>query len=277
MKNFEVRYSRQGFIGDQNLIEKIKVAVVGLGGGGSCVVTELAHVGFQNIIGFDPCMRLEEKHLNRTLGITVEDVKNGLTKAQLAERVVRNLQPSATTNFIVSTWQDQTHLLRDAELVIGCIDGFKEREQLEIFCRRHMLPYIDIGLGLTSVEAGIPVLAGQVVASVPDYPCFRCLGFLNEARLSEEAVENYGDATVRPQVLWGNLKIASTAVSLAVKLVTGWAGPVKLPFYQQYDGNADTVMPHPRLTYLAAELVCPHFPLDRVGRPFFDSEYETSL
>ena len=46
------RYSRQSFLGSESeeFIARATVAVAGLGGGGSHVVQQLAHIGFQNYV-----------------------------------------------------------------------------------------------------------------------------------------------------------------------------------------------------------------------------------
>ena len=63
------RYSRQSFLGAdaEERIARCTVAVPGLGGGGSHVVQQLAHIGFQNYIIYDGD-RVEESNLNRLVG-----------------------------------------------------------------------------------------------------------------------------------------------------------------------------------------------------------------
>ena len=78
----------------------------------------------------------------------------------------------------------------------------------------------------------------------------------------------YGDAGPRPQVVWPNGTLASTAVGLAVDLLTDWTRSLRGSVYLMYDANAGTVRPHPRLTYHGGA-PCPHFPPDQVGTPVF--------
>jgi hypothetical protein len=49
----------------------------------------------------------------------------------------------------------------------------------------------------------------------------RCMGFLTDAKLAEEAAR-YWKGGARPQVVWPNGVLASTAIGLAVDIVTGW-------------------------------------------------------
>ena len=54
------RYSRQSFLGPDSeaLISRCTIGVPGLGGGGSHVIQQLAHVGFQQQGGISLALRL---------------------------------------------------------------------------------------------------------------------------------------------------------------------------------------------------------------------------
>jgi hypothetical protein len=94
-----------------------------------------------------------------------------------------------------------------------------------------------------------------------------CLGFLTRERLAIEAA-HYGAAGGRPQVIWANGVLASTAVGTVVAILSGWAKR-ELPIYLSYDGNSGELVPHPRLQYLGTK-DCDHYPLSAVGDPTFD-------
>ena len=111
--------------------------------------------------------------------------------------------------------------LASCDIVFGCVDGFAERRELEIACRRHLIPLIDIGMDVHIVGKEPPRMGGQVILSMPGSRCMKCLGFLSDASLAREAAL-YGDAGPRPQVVWPNGVLASTAVGVAVDLLTNW-------------------------------------------------------
>jgi hypothetical protein len=113
-----------------------------------------------------------------------------------------------------------------------------------------------------------PVLGGQVIVSMPGEPCMRCLGFITDARLAKEA-SNYGGAGSRPQVVFGNGVLASTAVALAVDLLTDWTRQLRRVVYLEYRGNEHILRPHPRSDNKGIASVCPHYPLSNVGAPVF--------
>ena len=62
------RYSRQSFLGpdSEEYIARCTVAIPGLGGGGSQIVQQLAHIGFQNYVLYDDDV-VEESNLNRLI------------------------------------------------------------------------------------------------------------------------------------------------------------------------------------------------------------------
>jgi tRNA A37 threonylcarbamoyladenosine dehydratase len=86
------RYLRQSFLGlaSDELISQCTVAVVGLGGGGSHVVQQLAHIGFQNYVIYDDDI-VEETNLNRLIGGKSFDVLAGTPKLHVAKTMVYGL------------------------------------------------------------------------------------------------------------------------------------------------------------------------------------------
>lgn len=260
------RYSRQSFLGpeSQAIFQRACIGIVGLGGGGSHVVQQTAHIGFQNYCLFD-FDKVEDSNLNRMVGATENDFKKGTLKTVVAERMIRGLSPKANIKTFNSKWQNVTNELQTCDIVIGCIDGFSERNQLEGATRRFLIPYIDIGLDVHSTKNEPPRMMGQIILSMPGYPCMKCMGFLNEKKLGEEAAK-YGDAGERPQVVWGNGLLASTAVGIAVDLLTDWTRNLRKPLFLSYDANVPFLIEDQRLTYVLGK-PCLHYPLEETGRP----------
>ncbi len=263
------RYNRQSFLGSnsERIISTCVVGIVGLGGGGSHIVQQTAHVGLKNYVLYDPDY-LEESNLNRTITGNVEDVAQKKSKLEIAVDVIRRLHPAANIVQVPTRWQDTPLPLRECDIIFGCIDGFDERRQIEASARRYLIPYIDIGLDVHHVKPEPPRMSGQVILSMPGGPCLECLGFLNKLNLAKEAT-NYGAAGLRPQVVWANGVIASAAVGIAMDLITGWTKTSPKALYLQYDGNLGTLTPHARIEYVDLDAECPHYPFQHVGDPLF--------
>ena len=260
------RFSRQSFLGDksQDIIERAVVGLTGLGGGGSHIVQQLAHVGFLNYRIYDPDV-VEYSNLNRLVGASRKDAEEATPKIEVAQRLIKGLSPGATVLAYAQRWQDNPEPLRGCDLIFGCVDGFNERRELEACARRYLIPLIDIGMDIHVVGDEPPRMGGQVILSMPGGPCMFCLAFLNELTLAREG-ERYGDAGGRPQVIWPNGGLASTAVGIAIDLLTDWTRSLRNVVYMSYDGNRGTIQPHIRLQYVSNN-VCIHYPLNQVGDP----------
>jgi hypothetical protein len=112
------------------------------------------------------------------------------------------------------------------------------------------------------------LIGGQVILSMPGKPCLRCSGLITDERLALEA-SKYGAAGSRPQVVWSNGVLASTAVGLVVQLLTPWFKGLPEFVYLDYDGNLGTITPNGRMSLLQ-EKVCKHHPPEETGDPLFD-------
>jgi hypothetical protein len=141
--------------------------------------------------------------------------------------------------------------------VRSCVDRYTERDQLERLCRRFFIPYLDIGMDVYEAESGY-VLHGQVFLSLPGSLCMRCFNFLRPELLKKEA-QHYGEAGGRPQVIWPNGALASTAVGLFAQLILPWHQEVPAgSVMYDYDGNRHTMVISPRVAVLAG-VPCSHF------------------
>ncbi len=264
------RYSRQGFLGEsgQRAIETCRMAVCGLGGGGSHIAPQAARVGFQNFALFDPDIG-EESNLHRTMTLMQSEIARGTLKVEAAKSRILEINQAASVEAYPCRWQEKPEKLRTCDIIFGCVDSFTERQQLEAFCRRYLIPYIDMGMDIHLGADGSTGISGQVILSMPGGPCMFCMHFLTEERLGREA-NNYGALGGRPQVVWSNGVLASTAVGVGIDLLTGWSRSKPGPVYLSYRGNDGTLVPHVRLNHLAAGH-CPHYLPQQVGDPVFRS------
>lgn len=260
------RSIRQSFLGSQSeaAFARAVVAVVGVCGGGSHVAQQLAYVGFRNLRLFDPD-HIEEPNLNRMVGSAPSDAARKKTEV-IRDQVLR-IQPGANVEGFPCKWQEEHVALRESSIVFGCVDSFGQRDELEAYCRRFLIPYIDIGMDVHELSRGQFSIGGQVITSLPGEPCMRCMGFITEERIAREA-ERYGDAGDRPQVVWPNGILASTAVGIGVSLLTPWYTLSILMQFIEYDGNRHVLQPSSVLSIVKGG-ECPHYPADAVGDPFW--------
>lgn len=263
------RLDRQSFLGPQSdaILEASTIGIVGLGGGGSHVSQQAGHMGVGGFVNADPDV-IDDTNTNRLIGGTLMDVAASVPKVAIAERLIRGLNPGARIVAVQADWRGAVDDLKLCDVIVGAVDSFKEREQLERFARRHLIPYIDIGMDVHELGGKDFLVSGQVILSMPGAPCMRCCGFITDERLAQEAAL-YGAAGSRPQVVWSNGVLASTAVGLLSQVLTPWYPHPPGFVFLDYDGNRGTISRNPRMELLKNH-VCPHHPPDEVGDPMFD-------
>lgn len=251
------RFSRQQFLGADfdRLAADTEVGIVGLCGGGSHVAQQLAHIGIGRFRLFDPDAA-DTSNTGRMVGLSAEDGEQQRRKTDVIARRIWEINPAAEVMTYPVPWQQASDALKLCHTVFGCVDRYLPREELERFCRRYLVPYIDVGMDVHG-DAPPYRVSGQVIVSLPGRPCLRCFGFITEERLHDEA-RRYGAVGGRPQVVWPNGVLASTAVGAFVQLIAPWSDDAPA-LYTEYDGNRHRLFPSHRLAPLAHH-ACPHYP-----------------
>lgn len=263
------KHNRQSFLGpnSESTLRSIRAAIIGLGGGGSHIAQQLAHIGVGNLFLIDPdTIDKEGTNLNRLIGGTEKDVQEETLKVEIAKRLISSVDSKIQVRTFATRWQENLPVLRDVDVVFGGIDGLLQRRDIESATRRYMTPYIDIGMDVHEIDSRFSV-SGQVTLSTPGQPCMKCMGIIRDDHLAQEA-GLYGAAGGRPQVVWSNGVLASAAVGLFMQLVTPWAADFQPIRLLEYDGNRQTLMPSRKLKY-RDQIECNHFihPVE-LGDPF---------
>jgi molybdopterin/thiamine biosynthesis adenylyltransferase len=232
------------------------VAVVGLCGGGSHVVQQLAHVGVGRLVLVDHDV-VEDMNLGRMVGSRPSDATKRVFKTHVMTRMVRAIDPAVVVDQVRHAFPEPNALaaLKSADLVVSCVDSFIVREQINAFCRRHHLPLVDIGLGIKTEGERLKTAAGQLVVVMPDSPCLRCGPLLSDSVLERERRERppgydeNPDAPGEPQVVSMNGTLASEATNTVLDLVTGYSGGKRGAgwwFYNARVGEVARCQPAPR-------------------------------
>lgn len=251
------RHTRQSFLGNEvgEVTVVAEVTIVGLCGGGSHVSQQLAHIGVGhfNLVDHD---RAEDHNGNRMVGLTAEEAERKDLKVDVIARRILAINPNAVIRRYTTRWEEAAAELKSSTAIFGCVDSYRVRDELERFARRYLVPYIDVGMDVNATSAGFSI-SGQIILSLPDHPCMRCFGFITDERLAEET-RRYGHAGGRPQVVWPNGMLASTAVGTFMQLILPWSKNLRPPLFLEYDGNRMIVSPSHKVAALAGRR-CPHF------------------
>ncbi|MCB1735184.1 MAG: ThiF family adenylyltransferase [Gammaproteobacteria bacterium] len=258
---------RQSFLGvdSDRVLSEVNIAVIGLGGGGSHIIQQLAHLGVRRFMLVDPDT-YDETNGNRLIGARATDVVLLPPKIDIGRRTILSINPNADIRAYQSTWQEVSSDLMGCDVIVGCVDSVRARDELDRFARRFLIPYIDIGMDVHETGSGF-LIAGQVAVSITGGPCLRCMGIVTDAQIEVED-RQYGAAGGRPQVVWPNGVLASIAVGQAIQLVTPWHKSGRVVPLLEYDGNTQSVSPSARLAHVAKG--CRHNLDESLGDPGFD-------
>lgn len=227
----------------QARIAQMRVGIVGLGGTGSAVLQQLAHLGVRRFLLIDND-HVEASNLNRLIGAVPGDA-GVATKVAVAERAVRRLAEDAE---ILGLKADVTaagvgERLAATDLIFSCTDTHASRHLLNQFAYQYYVPVIDMGVAIT-VSATNVQMSGHVKMVAPGLPCLWCVNHLDPAQVRAElmtdaqrAADPYfqgGPGVAQPAVISLNSTVASLAVTMFLSAVTGIPSP---PRYVLYDGN----------------------------------------
>ena len=244
------RFARQILaLGDagQRALRDLRVGVVGLGGVGSVVCAQLAHLGIGEIIAVDGD-RVEASNISRVLGVQDGDV-GAVSKPEVARRYAQltGLPVNVRTVEGHLSRRDDVRRLAACDVIFSCVDRHTPRALLNRLAYETLVPVIDMGSGFrVGLEGRLVGAAGRVVVIGPGRPCLSCWGHIDPDALRVEALsveeraslvnEGYvaGADIPQPSVMPFNTMIAGAAVIELLRLVTAFAGadepPLRLAF-----------------------------------------------
>ncbi len=243
-----------GHVGQERLAQS-SVAVVGVGGLGSFVALELAHLGIGRLVLIDPD-RVETTNLNRLLGAHESDV--GQLKVETLARVITAIRSEMTVDTIAANVVDEAALdaLKGIDVIAGCVDNHGARMVLNQLAIRYLLPLVDAGTGIKPLQSDRQLVAGgQVQVVVPGCGCLECRGFIDMKRAAfdlaspeqraESLAHGYGIEEPAPSVIFLNGVAASAQVAEIVFLLTNSGNPDRggTPSYTIYDALARSMTP----------------------------------
>lgn len=250
-KAIEARYDRQlralGPAGQRRL-SYLRVGVVGLGGTGSQVVQQLAHLGVRDFCLVDDD-RVDRTNLPRLAGAAWWDTYLRTRKSRVARRLIRRLggRPRVDRYGELRS-AGVLSALRQVDLIIGCVDNDGARLVVSELAAAHLVPYLDVGVG---VETGSqpPQIGGRVSFYLPGGPCLACADEIDFGEAAEDLepeplrrirlARGYArDREIEPALMPLNTVCVGLAMIETLAYVTG-VRPVQ-PF-ARYDALRDRV------------------------------------
>ncbi len=239
MDNNEAWFVRQKLaLGEagQAKLRNLRVGVVGLGGIGSLISMQLAHLGVGKLVLIDGDI-VEASNISRIVGAWKKDVGKS-AKVDVAARYIEYLGLSSQIESYPEYLSAQHEsLIASCDIVLSCVDTHSARAILNRLSYKYYVPVIDLGTVFRVDEMGTMVSdAGRVVTIGPGRPCLGCWGHIDSnairiESLSPEELENeiydgyvQGANVAQPSVISFNTYVAGAGVTELLRLVTGFAG-----------------------------------------------------
>jgi hypothetical protein len=238
----------------QDALRSLHVVVVGLGGTGSIVFAQLAHLGVGRITVIDGD-RVEKSNVSRILGATVQDA--GCTwKVDVAARYAQALGLGTRVSCLRGNLGEEVSVtdIEGCDIALSCVDRHLPRALLNRLSYEKAVPLIDMG-SVFRVDSGGRVVAGvgRVVIVGPGRPCLACWGHIDPNRIRVESLaeddrarqiaDGYieGAEVRQPSVIAFNTTIAGAAVVELLRQVTEFAGTEDAPMRLNFDFVDGTV------------------------------------
>ncbi|TLX86010.1 MAG: 4-methyl-5(B-hydroxyethyl)-thiazole monophosphate biosynthesis protein [Thaumarchaeota archaeon] len=211
LKNEDLqRYSRQimldeiGFVGLEKL-RKAKVCVVGVGGIGNPVVTQLTAMGIGKLKIVDRDI-IEISNLHRQHLYTENDI--GKVKVEAAkerlEQINSNVEIEALPNSV--TKYTAENIVKGFDIVVDALDSIDARYALNDAC---------IKLNIPLIYAGALGMLGSICTIIPNKSaCLRCIF----PALDEDDMPTCSTEGVHPSILY---LVGGIQVSEVVKIIVG--------------------------------------------------------
>lgn len=229
----------------QRRLQSVRVGVVGCGGTGAAVVQLLAHLGVRDLVLVDPDV-VEQSNLNRLVGATLADARQGRLKVHVARRLAQRINPAAQVRALPVPVKDQRAVtaLKEVDQLFGCTDNHGSRLLLNQLSVQYLIPYLDLGTGLhATADGSLTAAGGQIRLVRPGDFCLACIDGIDRTQAARDLMSPLAHrrALARgyvqdmdmptPAVLFLNSTVASLAIAEFASLWTGYQGTSPLLYF----------------------------------------------
>jgi len=222
----------------QRRLRRVRVVVVGLGGTGSVVAQQLAHLGIDEFLLIDTQV-IDESNLNRVVGAIPND-KDKILKVDVAERVIKAIRPGAQVTKVSKDVLSPGVGAQIAgfDFVFCCTDSNGSRHLLNQLAYQYLVPTIDLGVSITpNVSLTDLQLWAHVRLLAPGQACLHCTGSLDPDQVRRDLMAepdrrrdpyfNKNVQVIQPAVISLTSLAASTATTMFLSVVVGIPAPAR--------------------------------------------------
>ena len=179
------------------------MGVVGSGGGAAHVLQQLAYLGVGGMTPVD-ADRVDITSLNRLIGALPPRRRTlldrllgrgkgdvGRLKVEVMKQMINAIDPDIEITPFAEFFPTMASVeaLRHCDLIVACVDRLQVRDDLNRFCKRYLIPLIDVGIEITPDRdrpGAVEAITGRVTKVMPAGPCLRCQGIIDDEKLAAE-------------------------------------------------------------------------------------------
>jgi molybdopterin/thiamine biosynthesis adenylyltransferase/proteasome lid subunit RPN8/RPN11 len=248
----------------QVLLKDLTIAVVGCGGTGSAVAEQLQRLGAGTLLVYDSDS-LEGSNVTRIYGSRASD--DGNPKVELCKRNAEKIGLGTKVITYHSHIGDEATAksLRAADLILGCTDDHWGRSILCEISTRYLIPFIDMGVRITSKSGIIESICGRVTTVFPGAACLICRERISSDMIRAEIDRLYNPEEAEalreegyapeleekdPSVITFTTAVACTAITELIHRLTGFMDVDRestevIHFFDRTDIKTNAVPPEP--------------------------------
>ena len=229
----------------QQALSTLRVGIVGLGGTGSIVAQELAHLGVRSLTLVDDDL-VEESNLNRVVASSLKDVSR--PKVDVAADMVRRISTGKVDAIpVVANVLDDNGIapLLDLDFVFCCTDSHGSRASLNQLAYQFLLPVIDVGVRIDASDGRVRSMSGRIQMLAPGLACLQCQRLLDPEEVRRDLLSDeerfrdpyiVGGTEPQPAVISLNGTVSSLGITMFLSAVAGVPAPARRLNYRIMEG-----------------------------------------
>jgi molybdopterin/thiamine biosynthesis adenylyltransferase len=217
----------------QQLLRELSVAVVGVGGGGSMLIEQLAHLGVGEIIAVD-YDTVAEHNLSRIIGATTHDAREDTKKVEVARRLVAQIDPQVRFTALDGDVVDNhvAEQLKHSDFILLASDSHLSRLVVNALANAYLIPAVQIGAKVdVRPDGSIEQIYCAIRPIFPPEGCLHCAGVIDPLALQRETAteeeriaQDYlgqDSGVIDPSVITLNAVTAAAAMNVLLLSTVG--------------------------------------------------------
>lgn len=208
VRDFEQRNLQVFGSKTKEVLNKMKVAVIGCSGTGSPIVEQLYRLGIGELILIDPDI-VEYKNLNRITNSKYQDAENNRFKVNVLKTALDEIGLGSLVKAYSKSIFDNEMIreIASCDFIFGCVDSAEARCLLNQISNYYLVPYIDIGISLDADGlGGVTNISGKIAYFQPGKSDHLSRKSVLPSTLEAEALKRSSPSTYQDRLEEGYIK-----------------------------------------------------------------------